>query len=109
VAALRRIAGGPVFIGEHVELIQYLRQQPTNSVSCPNALFFDFIHFSGLALLAQAVDYPETGFEEIDPVLAIWSCGRGGTGERVGVPRASSHSRIVTRSGATATPAKTSG
>jgi hypothetical protein len=47
VAALRRIAGGPVFIGEHVEFIPHLRQQPPNSVSCLNALVFGFIHFSG--------------------------------------------------------------
>jgi tetratricopeptide (TPR) repeat protein len=53
--------------------------------------------------------YPEAGFEENEPVLAIWSCGRGGRGERDGVSRAPSHKRIVARSGATATPANASG
>src|SRR5215471_20683596 len=58
---------------------------------------------------AKLGNYPENGFEESDPVLAIWSCGRGGRRERVGVSRASSHRRIVARNGSTATPAKASG
>jgi hypothetical protein len=57
----------------------------------------------------QLGNYPETGFEENHPVQSIWSCGRGGRGERDGVSRAPSHRRIVARSGATATPAKASG
>jgi hypothetical protein len=44
------IAGGPVFIGKHVEVIPHSRQQLPNSMSCLNVLLFDFIHFSSIGV-----------------------------------------------------------